>query len=93
MWDKDDDEDDEREVDPQQEAWSILFEGSFVVVAFDNDVDGIRAGRRLARGLGGIVFDEWDESYNDLNEWYSADPKGLDSAITRFRRRNGLGEN
>ena len=87
----DDDEGDE-DVDPRLEAWSILFEGSFVVVAFDNDVDGIRAGRRLARGLGGIVFDEWDDDYNDLNDWYSADPEGLDRAIDRFRRRHGLGE-
>ncbi len=88
----DDDEDEDREVDPRQEAWSVLFEGSFVVVAFDNDDPGLRAGRRLARGLGGIVFDEWDDDHGDLNDWYQADPEGLDRAIGRFRRRHGLGE-
>ena len=86
------DEAEDREVDPKKEAWSILFEGSFVVVAFDNDDSGVRAARRLARGLGGTVFDEWNDDYNDLNDWYIADAEGLDRAISRFRRRHGLGE-
>ena len=88
-----DTEDEDREVDPRQEAWAILFEGSRVVVAFDNDDDGIRAGRRLARGLGGIVFDQWDDNWNDLNDWYAGDPDGLDRAIDSFRRRHGMGKN
>ena len=88
-----DTEDEDREVDSRQEAWAILFEGSRVVVAFDNDDAGIRAGRRLARGLGGIVFDQWDDNWADLNDWYAGDPDGLDRAIDSFRKRHRMGEN
>ncbi len=80
------------QVDPRKEAWAILFDGSRCIVAFDNDDDGLRAGRRLARGLGGVIFDQWDDNYNDINEWYADDPTGLDRAIDSFRRRQGLGK-
>lgn len=66
--------------------WKLLFEGSRVVTMFDNDEAGRKAGRRLARALGGEAFDEWDE-YSDVNDWWRADPQGLAYAVDRFRYR------
>ena len=45
------------------------------------------AGRRLARGLSGEAFDEWDNQYGDVNEWHQSDPDGLAAAIARYRDR------
>ena len=65
-------------------SWALLFENSKVTVAFDNDEAGHRAGRRLAAGLNGVMFEPW-ANYGDLNEWYKADPVGLERAVERFR--------
>lgn len=67
--------------------WKLLFEDSRVIVMFDNDDPGRKAGRRLARALGGEAFDAWDDEYVDINEWHRADPEGLGVAIDRFRYR------
>ena len=67
-----------------KKAWTVLFEDTLCVVAFDNDDAGRHAGRKLARGLEGVVFDKWHRDYNDLNEWHKADPDGLGEAMAAF---------
>ena len=67
-----------------KKAWTVLFEDTLCIVAFDNDDAGRHAGRKLARGLDGVVFDRWHRDYNDLNEWHKADPEGLAEAMAAF---------
>lgn len=72
-------------------AWKHLFLGSRVVVMLDNDEAGWKAGRRLAQLLGGETFDRWDEGstnggpYNDINDWWLGDRRGMKQAISEFR--------
>jgi len=65
-------------------TWQLLFADTLCIVMFDNDDKGRPAGRRLARGLEGEVFDGWGD-YKDANEWHRADATGLGAAIDRFR--------
>ena len=68
-----------------RKAWTMLFEDTLNIVAFDNDDTGRRNGRILARALEGIVFDKWNGDYTDLNEWHKADPGGLAVSLKIFR--------
>ena len=68
-------------------TWQLLFQDTVVVTMFDNDDAGRQAGRRLARGLDGEAFDDWDNTYGDVNEWHLADPEGLAERIGRYRDR------
>ena len=76
--------------------WKLLFENSLCIVMFDNDDPGRDAGRRLAAGLNGVVFDEWDDRYGDVNEWFVGDKQGLIECLRGFRSRvhgsRGMGE-
>jgi hypothetical protein len=71
--------------------WSWLFMGSRVVVMFDNDDEGWKAGRKLAHLLEGEVFDNWDDGstsggpYRDINDWWLGDKRGMKNAISRYR--------
>jgi hypothetical protein len=65
-------------------SWTVLFEDTLCIIAFDNDDSGRHAGRKLARGLEGDVFDKWHRDYNDLNEWHKADPAGLGVAMAAY---------
>lgn len=67
--------------------WKLLFQDTICVTMFDNDDAGRQAGRRLARGLDGEAFDEWDNTYKDANEWHKSDPDGLGVALNSFRSR------
>ena len=67
-------------------TWQLLFADTLCIVMFDNDDKGRPAGRRLARGLEGEVFDGWVDNFKDANEWHRSDPAGLGAAIDRFRR-------
>ena len=67
--------------------WSLLFEDTLCITMFDNDDAGRQAGRRLAAGLNGVVFDEWDARFSDVNDWFVADREGLVDALDRFRSR------
>ena len=65
-------------------SWQLLFADTLCIVMFDNDEKGRPAGRQLARGLEGEVFDGWGD-YKDANAWHKSDPAGLGAAINRFR--------
>jgi DNA primase len=67
--------------------WRLLFEDTLCIVMFDNDEAGLPAGRRLARGLDGVAFDDWDPRFSDVNEWHAADREGLAAALGGFRAR------
>lgn len=75
-------------------SWRHLFTGSLVIVAMDNDEKGLSAARRVARGLGGHIFDYGEVDYGDLNEWHADDPNGLaarlNSERARIRRKVGM---
>ena len=66
-------------------AWKHLFLGSRVVVMLDNDDEGWKAGRKLAQLLEGEVFDLWNDDYDDINDWYRGDKRGIRDAIERYR--------
>ena len=68
-------------------SWKSLFDGTLCVVMFDQDDAGAKAGRRLARFLEGEVFDDWDGSYGDVNDWHHDDPDGLADALRGYRDR------
>lgn len=68
-------------------TWTLLFQDTICITMFDNDDAGRQAGRRLARGLDGEAFDEWDNDYGDVNEWHLADPEGLAASLGGFRSR------
>jgi hypothetical protein len=68
-----------------KKAWTMLFDDTLNIVAFDNDDTGRRNGRILARALEGVVFDGWTGDYKDLNEWHIADPGGLAVSLKIFR--------
>ena len=67
--------------------WKLLFKDSLNIVMFDNDTSGLESGRRLAAFLNGVVFDEWDTQYSDINDWFRGDWQGLVDALGGFRRR------
>lgn len=67
--------------------WKLLFQNSLCIVMFDNDQAGLESGRRLASFLNGVVFDEWDSDYSDINDWFRGDWQGLVDAIRGFRHR------
>jgi len=68
-------------------SWQLLFSDTLCIVMFDNDEAGRPAGRHLARGLGGVAFDEWDDAHNDINDWHRDDRTGLGDTLGRFRYR------
>jgi len=76
-------------------SWLLLFQDTICVTMFDNDDAGRKSGRRLARGLNGEAFDEWNNDYGDVNEWHRADPEGLAASLDGYRdrlhRSRGLG--
>lgn len=62
--------------------WAYLFEGTQVLVMFDNDEEGKKAAVRLANGLRAFgvdaeVFDWEDLPYGDVSDWWRDDPEGL----------------
>lgn len=67
--------------------WKLLFQGTLCIVMFDNDEEGQASGRRLAAGLGGVLFDEWDDRYTDVNDWFRNDWQGLVDRLRGFRTR------
>jgi len=93
----DDDEDKESDTGRPaiRKSWLLLFADTLCVTMFDNDDDGRKAGRRLARALNGEVFDGWNDEYGDVNDWWRDDPTGLAAAVDRFRgrihRSHGMG--
>lgn len=70
-----------------REEWKYLFEDTLCITMFDNDEAGLTAGRRLAAFLDGVVFDDWDTQYSDVNEWFADDREGLALAVSSFRDR------
>lgn len=70
-----------------RKEWALLFEDTLCITMFDNDDAGRVAGRKLARGLNGEAFDEWDNDYGDANDWHKADPDGMARAIADYRNR------
>lgn len=69
------------------DAWRLLFEDTKCIVIFDNDDAGRQAGRRLARALDGVVFDEWPEGVNDVNDWHRSDRDGFGDVLAGFSGR------
>jgi len=70
-----------------RKSWTHLFEDTLCITMFDNDEAGRIPGRQLAVALNGVVFDEWDDDYMDVNSWYVGDGEGLVDAVDRFRNR------
>ena len=70
-----------------KKEWALLFEDSRVFVMFDPDDEGVKAGRRLAAALNGVVFDEWPAGVDDANSWFRVDREGMAASVGRFRRR------
>lgn len=67
-----------------QPGWKHLFLGSRVIVMLDNNEAGWKAARKLAALLEGETFDRWDD-YDDINDWWIADKKGMKNAISAYR--------
>ena len=65
--------------------WTLLFEDSLAVVAFDNDEAALEPARRLAAALGGEIFDSWPTGVKDWNDWWRTDPSGMQETVTMFR--------
>lgn len=68
-------------------AWNLLFEDTLCVTMFDNDEHGRQPGRVLAAQLNGVVFDEWDDRFGDVNDWMLGDRDGLARSVYRFSDR------
>ena len=83
-----DPDEDEQDGQPSRfrKSWLHLFTDTLCITMFDNDDEGRKAGRRLARGLDGEAFDEWPDGYGDVNEWHRDDPTGMARALYRYRR-------
>jgi len=76
---------DEQKEGKFRKSWQLLFAGTMCFTIFDNDPEGLQAGRRLARFLDGEAFDGWQNGYGDVNEWHKSDPEGLADALSRYR--------
>ena len=72
--------------------WKLLFDTATIVVAFDNDDAGQKAGLRVAAAFAphSHIFNRYPDGMNDWNEWWVDDADGMRQTLRRFREENGL---
>lgn len=70
--------------------WKLLFDSAFVVVMFDNDQAGNDAASVAARAFAPRSAILQPPEGMDVNEYWLADPEGMQAAIAAVREENGL---
>ncbi len=70
--------------------WKFLFDGAFIVVAFDNDEAGQEAAKKVKHAFEPQSALFLPPEGMDINDWWLDDPDGLRQAIYEFRLEHKL---